>query len=151
METHSHPKVEPLRRIIGLLFLAATVAAVLSAVVSSGAVNQPGSPEQAAALRKIAPWVTQHTAGGKQAEFMIILTDQADVSGAAFMQTKAAKDLRVTLNPCHVGTRRQRERVFIATFYPDRVDDVEGTMLKLMECRARNDLWKRVRPRKNRS
>ena len=72
---------------------------------------------------------------------MIILTDQADVSGAAFMQTKAAKDLRVTLNPCHVGTRRQRERVFIATFYPDRVDDVEGTMLKLMECRARNDLW----------
>jgi len=91
METHSHSKVGPLRRIIGLVFLAATVAAVLGAVVSSRAVNQPSSPEQAAALRKVAPWVIQHTAGGKQVEFMIILTDQADLSGAAVMQTKVAK------------------------------------------------------------
>ena len=81
METHSHSKVGPLRRIIGLVFLAAAVAAVLGAVISSRAVNQPSSPEQAAALRKIAPWVIQHTADGKQAEFMVILTDQADLSG----------------------------------------------------------------------
>ena len=91
METHGHSKVGPLRRIIGLVFLAATVAAVLGAVVSSRAVNRPSSPEQAAALRKVAPWVIQHTAGGKQVEFMIILTDQADLSGAAVMQTKVAK------------------------------------------------------------
>ena len=91
MEKHSHFKVGPLRRIIGLLFFAAAVAAVLGAVASLRAVNQPGSPEQAAALRKIAPWVTEHTAGGKQAEFMIVLADQANLNGAAALSTKNEK------------------------------------------------------------
>ncbi|MEO7165723.1 MAG: S8 family serine peptidase [Chthoniobacterales bacterium] len=49
------------------------------------------SPEQATALRKIAPWVTEHTANGKQAEFMVILADQADLSGAAVLKTKTEK------------------------------------------------------------
>jgi serine protease AprX len=92
METQNHSKVGPLRRIIGLLFLAAAVAAALGAVASSRAVNQASSPEQAAALRKIAPWVTQHTAGGKQAEFMIVLADQADLSRAATLPTKNEKE-----------------------------------------------------------
>jgi serine protease AprX len=91
METQNHSKVGPLRRIIGLLFLAAAVAAALGAVASSRAVNQASSPEQAAALRKIAPWVTQQTAGGKQAEFMIVLADQADLSRAATLSTKNEK------------------------------------------------------------
>ncbi len=75
MEIHNHSKIGPLRRIIGFLFLAAAVAAVLGAVASSRAVSRPSSPEQAAALRKIAPWVTEHTADGKQAEFMVVLAD----------------------------------------------------------------------------
>src|SRR5262245_44761003 len=79
MDTHSHSRVGPLRRTFGFLFIAAAVAAVLGAVASLRAVSQPRSPEQAAALRKIAPWVTQHTAGGKQAEFMVVLTDQASL------------------------------------------------------------------------
>ncbi len=80
-----------MRHIIGILFFAAAVAAVLGAVASSRAVNQPNSPAQIAALRKIAPWVTQHTAGGKQAEFMIVLADQADLSGAEALSTKSEK------------------------------------------------------------
>src|SRR6478672_2839583 len=91
METHNHSKVGPLRRIIGFLFFAAAVAAVLGAVASLRAVNQPSSPERAAALQKIAPWVTEHTAGGKQAEFMIVLANQADLSGAAALSTKSEK------------------------------------------------------------
>jgi hypothetical protein len=67
------------------------VAAALGAVVSSRAVNQPSSSEQAAALRKVAPWVIQYTAGGKQVEFMIILADQTDLSGAALLKSKAEK------------------------------------------------------------
>jgi serine protease AprX len=92
MEKHSHSKVGLLRRIIGLLFLAAAVAAVLGAVASLRAVNQPSSPEQAAALRNIAPWVTQHTAGGQQAEFMVVLADQADLSRAATLPAKSEKE-----------------------------------------------------------
>ena len=53
---------------------------------------KPNSPEQTAALRKIAPWVTQNTAGGKQAEFMVILADQADLSRAAALPTKSEKE-----------------------------------------------------------
>src|SRR5678815_4827948 len=92
MEKHTSSKVGPLRRIIGLLFLAAAVAAVLGAVASLRAVNQPSSPEQAAALRKIAPWVTQHTVGGQQAEFMVVLADQADLSRAATLPAKSEKE-----------------------------------------------------------
>jgi subtilisin family serine protease len=92
METHTHSKVGLLRRIVGLLFLASAVAAVLGAVASLRAVNQPSSPEQAAALRKIAPWVTQHAADGKQVEFMVVLADQADLSRAATLPTKNEKE-----------------------------------------------------------
>ena len=65
MEKHIHSKSGRYGVSLVFFFLAAAVAAVLGAVASLRAVNQPSSPEQAAALRKIAPWVTQHTAGGK--------------------------------------------------------------------------------------
>ena len=91
MEKDSVSNVGPLQRILCILFLAAALAAVLGTVVSSRAVNRPDSPEQAAALRKIAPWVTQNTADGKQAEFMVVLADQADLSGAALLKSKKEK------------------------------------------------------------
>ena len=37
---------------------------------------------------KIARWVIQHTANGQQAEFFVVLADQADLSGAAVLATK---------------------------------------------------------------
>ena len=40
---------------------------------------------------KIAPWVVEHTANGQQAEFMVVLADQADLSPAATMPTKTEK------------------------------------------------------------
>src|SRR4029077_2648880 len=43
------------------------------------------------AANKIAPWVMEHTANGQQAEFFIVLADQADISGAASLPTKAEK------------------------------------------------------------
>jgi hypothetical protein len=56
---------------------------VLGMVASSRAISQPPKRGENTALRKIAPWVTQHTAEGKQAEFLVILADQADLHGAA--------------------------------------------------------------------
>src|SRR5215472_3719563 len=40
---------------------------------------------------KIAPWVSEHTANGQRAEFIVVLTDQADLSGAAALATKTEK------------------------------------------------------------
>jgi subtilisin family serine protease len=100
------------------LFIAASVA-VLGAIASSRAIGQGGggsaSPEddgktiaEGANIRrqsrgfgqrvednafhlKIAPWVIEHTANGQQAEFFVVLADQADLSGAAALHTKAEK------------------------------------------------------------
>src|SRR4029453_18809180 len=36
-------------------------------------------------------WVMEHTANGQQAEFFVVLADQADLSGAASLATKAEK------------------------------------------------------------
>src|SRR5262249_32297218 len=44
-----------------------------------------------ASTRKIAPWVAEHTANAKQAEFFVVLADQADLSAAGTLRTKAEK------------------------------------------------------------
>lgn len=90
MEKMTTAKIGPLRRTLCLLVFATAVAAALGAVASSRAVSRT-SPEQAAALRKIAPWVTERTANGQQAEMMVILADQADLSGADLLKMKKEK------------------------------------------------------------
>ena len=42
-------------------------------------------------MSKIAPWVIQHTAGRKEAEFLVVLREQADLSAAAALTTKQEK------------------------------------------------------------
>src|SRR5205809_7603365 len=53
----------------------------------------PASPPKDgfAAANKIASWVIDHTANGQRAEFFVVLADQADLSGAASLPTKAEK------------------------------------------------------------
>src|SRR5213079_2930974 len=80
-----------LRRIFCSLFFVAAAAAAIGAVASSRTIGQGGSPNQSVAAQKIAPWVTEHTANGQQTEFFVVLADQADLSGAANLQTKAEK------------------------------------------------------------
>jgi serine protease AprX len=79
------------RRVFCLLFFVAAVAAAIGAISSSRAVTRGGVPASAATVSKIAPWVMEHTANGQQAEFFVVLADQADLSGAASLPTKAEK------------------------------------------------------------
>jgi serine protease AprX len=48
-------------------------------------------PNQSAAVGKIAPWVLEQTANGKQAEFLVVLVDQADLKGAQALKKKEEK------------------------------------------------------------
>src|SRR5436189_726248 len=80
-----------LRRIFCSLFFVAAAAAAIGAVASSRTSGQGGAANQSVAAQKIAPWVTEHTANGQQTEFFVVLADQADLSGAANLQTKAEK------------------------------------------------------------
>src|SRR5215475_8797604 len=72
------------RRIVYSLLFGAAVITALAAINSSRATNP-------AVAAKIAPWVMEHTASGEQAEFIVVLADQADVSAAAEMSTKTEK------------------------------------------------------------
>jgi subtilisin family serine protease len=54
------------------------------------AASAPADP-QLDPLDKIAPWVIAHTAGGQQAEFLVLLADQADLSAAAQLSSKIEK------------------------------------------------------------
>ena len=55
--------------------------------------TSPGSSsrEQTTAQTKIAPWILEKTANGKEAEFLVVLRDQADVSGADALPSKREK------------------------------------------------------------
>jgi serine protease AprX len=84
------------RRIFCSLFLGAAAAALIAAVGSSDAIGQRVElPSQKAfhpaPAQKIAPWVMEHTANGQQAQFFVVLADQADLSPAANLQTKTEK------------------------------------------------------------
>src|SRR5256886_3436521 len=65
--------------------------AALGAIASSRGIGRGGPLNQDATTNKIAPWVIDHTANGQQAEFFVVLADQADLSGAAALPTKNEK------------------------------------------------------------
>src|SRR5882762_3794901 len=91
------------RRIFCSLFLVAAAVALVAAVASSdaGGSTSPKMPvrlgpmgqrvEDNAFHQKIAPWVMEHTANGQQAEFFVVLADQADLTPAANLPTKTEK------------------------------------------------------------
>jgi serine protease AprX len=86
----------PWRSIFCSLFLVAATVALVGAFTSSRAVGQRVElPTQGAfhpaPAQKIAQWVMEHTANGQQAEFFVVLADQADLSPAANLPTKAEK------------------------------------------------------------
>src|SRR5436190_3330940 len=80
-----------LRRLLCSLFIVAAAIAALGAFGSSRAGNLGSPPEQAVSANKIAPWVMEHTANGQQAEFFVVLAEQADLGGAAALPTKNEK------------------------------------------------------------
>lgn len=62
--------------------------------VEASAANEPGTSSVQNAqivLNKIAPWVLEKTAEGKTSEFLIVMNEQADLSGAALFASRAEK------------------------------------------------------------
>ena len=81
------------RRVFSSLLLLAAFVAIVGAIASSRqpAVAAPGGGTGPLQSSKIAPWVMEHTANGQEAEFFVVLADQADLRGAAALRTKAEK------------------------------------------------------------
>jgi serine protease AprX len=89
MKTQSS-KPTALRRVFSIILFCLAALAAIFAIAPSRAVNPPHSG-QALVVSKIAPWVIDHTADGKQAEFLVVLADQADFSAAYSLTTKLEK------------------------------------------------------------
>ncbi len=79
------------RTILCSTFCVAAAIVVLGAIGSSRAIGQGGPSSPGAAANKIAPWAIEHTSDGHEAEFFVVLADQADLSGAAALPAKAEK------------------------------------------------------------
>src|SRR5262245_42342219 len=81
------------RRVLCSLLLLAAFLATVGAIASSRqpAVAAPGGAAVPSQLSKIAPWVMEHTGNGQQAEFLVVLADQADLRRAADFPTKVEK------------------------------------------------------------
>ena len=73
-----------IRLLVCLCLIVATIAAAQSDDRTTQSAQSDGRS-------KVAPWVVEHTQDGRQAEFLIVLKDQADLSGAALLKTKREK------------------------------------------------------------
>lgn len=80
----------PLRVFFSSFLVIAAGIVVVGVNGSSRSIIQRVEPD-ALPAGKIAPWVIEHTANGENTEFFIVLADQADLSGAINLATKAEK------------------------------------------------------------
>jgi hypothetical protein len=85
-----------LRVLSGVLLCFAGVTLVLALGKASAQPRTPAVQTKMllgglAAANKVAPWVMEHTTNGQEAEFFVVLADQADLSPAASLATKAEK------------------------------------------------------------
>ena len=81
MTSGSHPSVS--------LLCCAVIAALTAVPVFAADLERTASPSVAPA--NIASWVIENTSGNQEAEFIVVLKDQADLSGAVEVTGKVAK------------------------------------------------------------
>src|SRR4029453_9897408 len=85
-----HIRIFSLWGFLFLFFFIAGGIVVAGALGSSRAVTQRAKESPRRTFNdKIAPWVIEHTTQGQQAESFVVLNDQADLSRAAALPTKA--------------------------------------------------------------
>src|SRR5213080_3514015 len=80
-----------LQNVVCPFLLIAAIIAAVGAIGSSRATGQRVGGNPVNVVNKIAPWVIAQTANGQQAEFMVVLADQADLHAAGALGTKGEK------------------------------------------------------------
>ena len=79
------------RRALSASLLVAAAATALLALLPPRALSSSRVVNSNPATAKIAPWVLEKTADGSDQEFLVVLQDQADLSGAAALASKEEK------------------------------------------------------------
>src|ERR1043166_1827750 len=142
MKTNALSNRTAQRRVLSIFLFSAALVTALWAIVTSARTREE-SP-----LSKIAPWVIDHTAGSKQAEYLVVLSDQADLSGAAALRTRNEKGRYVRDVLWSKAQRSQapilkmlRDRgVEHRSFYVVNMILVKGDLNLALELAARSDI-----------
>jgi serine protease AprX len=79
------------RRMLCGLFFGSGILVMLGAVASLPAIDKAGPNDRSNISTKIAPWVLREGSRQNQIEFLVVLADQADISGAKQLRTKTEK------------------------------------------------------------
>ena len=79
------------RRFLCTLLFASGALVLLGAITSLRATDKGDGKFSNAATAKIAPWLLQRATDGKEIEFLVVLSDQADLSAAKNFSAKADK------------------------------------------------------------
>ena len=115
------------RVLLASVFCLAGVFIALGGIASSRAVGSGSPPSQNETQKiKIAPWVTEHTANGQQAEFFVVLADQADLSPAAALRHKPKKAVS---SMAHYGTRPRPRRGRFCNGWPNAALSINPSTL----------------------
>ncbi len=99
-------------------------------------------------MRKLAPWVSLHTERGEAAEFLVVLADQADLSPAEKLATKAEKGTFVYRALWQKAQETQKplrawldeHRIEYRSFYIVNLLLVKGTREVALELARRSDV-----------
>ena len=77
--------------LIGAMFGAIAGGLIASANSKTGIANNLPQETRRRALNKLSPWVIEKTTNGEEAEFLVVMEDQADLSLADSLETKEEK------------------------------------------------------------
>lgn len=119
-----------------------------SLIVNANSQNKTALETRQLALRKFAPWVLAKTADGEEAEFLVILADQPDLSAAAARKTKEEKGRYVveTLRTRAAASQAalldwlQERKTEYRSFYIVNAVLVKGSRDMALEIAARADV-----------
>ncbi len=78
-------------RLACMVFLAAVFSTLIVSERAYSMMPTEEAQPDGISLSKLSPWVVEHTADGAEAELLVVLADQADLSGAAMLSTKLEK------------------------------------------------------------
>ena len=99
MRKNHIPAFNLYRRILCTLLFASGGLAILATITSLPAVDKAGVANPKESMAKIVPWLLRQAADGKEIEFLVVMADQANLSGANKINTKSerARYVRDTL------------------------------------------------------
>lgn len=135
-------------RILALFLLLTGLAVTGGLLATAHSGNRYLTNVQPAAFHKIAPWVLANTAQGEEIEFLVVLKEQADLSGAATLSTKLEKGqfVRDTLWQTAQATQAplvtwlQEQKLAYRSFYIINALWVKGTRMVAAEIAARPEV-----------